>query len=116
MRTREYLLIKANFYGRINTLSAEFGAPKTVFLTVYEDDDSLRFFRPAETWTGGNAEHTDAMRQLAAEASRDFAPIKFAIKKIKTSDYWRWLATTNKKDTDDNRAQFTAGQPADWQR
>lgn len=110
MDAREYLAIKANFYARINALSAEFGAPKTVFLAVYEDDDSLRFFRPSETWTGGNAEHTDVMRQLAAEASRDFAPIKFAIKTIETSDYWRWLATTKQKDTDGNRAQFIGRQ------
>lgn len=110
MRTREYLTIKENFSARINTLSAEFGAPETVFLAVYEDDDSLRFFRPSETWMGGNAEHTDVMRQLAAEASRDFAPIKFAIKTIKTSDYWRWLATTKQKDTDGNRAQFISRQ------
>lgn len=110
MDAREYIAIKANFYGRINALSAEFGAPKTVFLAVYEDDDSLRFFRPSETWTGGNAEHTDVMRQLAAEASRDFALIKFAIKTIETSDYWRWLAKTKQKDTDDNRAQFISRQ------
>lgn len=113
MRTREYLTIKANFYGRINALSAEFGAPETVFLAVYEDDDSLRFFRPSERLTGGNAEHTDVMRQLAAEASRDFAPIKFAIKIIKTSDYWRWLATIKQKDTDGNRAQFISRQTSD---
>ena len=98
--------IKANFYARINALSAEFGAPQAVFLAVYEDDESLRFFRPSESWTGGNAEHTELMRQLAADASRDFAPIKFELKTIKTSDYWRWLATTNQNDTDGNRAQF----------
>ncbi len=98
--------IKANFYARINALSAEFGAPQAVFLAVYEDDESLRFFRPSESWTDGNAEHTELMRQLAADASRDFAPIKFELKTIKTSDYWRWLATTNQKDTDGNRAQF----------
>ena len=98
--------IKANFYARINALSAEFGAPQAVFLAVYEDDESLRFFRPSESWTGGNAEHTELMRQLAADASRDFAPIKFELKTIKTSDYWRWLATTNQKDTDGSRAQF----------
>lgn len=110
MDAREYLTIKANFYARINALSAEFGAPKTVFLAVYEDDDSLRFFRPSETWTGGNAEHTDVMRQLAADALADFAPINFELKKIETSAYWRWLAKTKQKDTDDSRAQFISRQ------
>lgn len=108
----EYLLLKSNFYARLKVLLAEFGAPQAVFLAVYEDDESLRFFRPSESWAGGNAAHTELMRQLAADASADFSPIIFCTKKIETSAYWRWLATTNKKDTDDNRAQFISCQTA----
>ena len=115
MDSREYLAIKANFYGRINTLSAEFGAPQAVFLAVYEDDESMRFFRPSESWAGGNAAHTDVMRQLAADASADFAPIKFELKTIETAEYWRWLATTKQKDTDVNRAQFISLQTSNRQ-
>ena len=73
--------LKPNFYSRIKALRAEFGAPQAVLLAVYKDDDSLRFFRPSESWTGGNAAHTELMRQLAADASADFAPIKFETKK-----------------------------------
>lgn len=106
----EYLLLKSNFYARLKVLRAEFGAPQAVFLAVYEDDESLRFFRPSESWTGGNAAHTELMRQLAADAAADFSPTIFCTKKIETSAYWRWLATTNKKDSDDNRAQFISRQ------
>ena len=112
MDKREYHFLKSKFYARIKALRAEFGAPQAVFLAVYEDDESLRFFRPSESWTGGNAAHTELMRQLVADAAADFAPIKFELKKIETSAYWRWLAIINKKDTDGSRAQFISQQTA----
>lgn len=99
-------VIKTALYNHINSLASQCGGlPDKIALSVYEDDDSLRFFRQSEQWDGGNAEHTAVMKWLAEEVERDF-PVKVELRKIITSDYWRWLAKNGRKDGADARAEY----------
>lgn len=98
--------IKSAVYARIESLAKQCGwLPETIRLSIYEDDESLRYFRPSEYWAGGNAEHTALMEWLSAEVERDFKT-KVELKLISTSDYWRWLSKTGKKDNAGSRAEF----------
>ena len=98
--------IKSAVYARIESLAKQRGwLPETIRLSIYEDDESLRYFRPSEYWAGGNAEHTVLMKWLSAEVERDFKT-KVELKLISTSDYWRWLGKTGKKDNAGSRAEF----------
>ena len=98
--------IKSAIYDRIESLAEQYGGlPEKIKLSIYEDDESLRYFRPSEYWAGGNAEHTALMKWLSAEIERDFKT-KVELKLISTSDYWRWLGKTGKKDNADSRAEF----------
>lgn len=98
--------IKSAIYDRIESLAEQYGGlPETIRLSIYEDDESLSYFRPSEYWAGGNAEHTALMKWLSAEIERDFKT-KVELKLISTSDYWRWLGKTGKKDNAGSRAEF----------
>lgn len=98
--------IKSAIYDRIESLAEQYGGfPEKIKLSIYEDDESLRYFRPSEYWAGGNAEHTALMKWLSAEIERDFKT-KVELKLISTSDYWRWLGKTGKKDNAGSRAEF----------
>lgn len=92
---------------RIERLIRKFGLPdEPITLALYEDDESLKFFRPTEF--KNNAEHTAFIFKLKAELERYFYPLKFETKTIILSDYWRHLARTGAKDSPAERTRFLA--------
>ena len=65
--------IKSAIYDRLESLAEQYGGlPEKIKLSIYEDDESLRYFRPSEYWAGGNAEHTALMKWLSAEVEQNF--------------------------------------------
>ncbi len=76
---------------------------KSCFLAVYEDDESLSYFRPSERWKS-NAEHTEFVNKVAAALRADGITVE--VKTLNTSAYWRWLAQKGYKDGEERRAEF----------
>lgn len=75
--------IKKRFYERLDALKAEHGLPSEIRLAVYEDDESLSYFRPGEPWES-NAAHTACIRSLAASAAAKYG-VKIELITINTS-------------------------------
>lgn len=96
--------IEKQFYGSLDALKAEHGLPSEIRLAVYEDDESLGYFRPGEPWES-NAAHTACMRSLAASAAARYG-IKVELVTINTSEYWRWLAKRSASDSPEMRAEY----------
>ena len=78
------------------------GGAKSCLLAVYEDDESLSYFRPGEQWES-NAEHTEFVNKVAAALRADGIAVE--VKTLNTSAYWRWLEK-GYKDGEERRAEF----------
>lgn len=100
----KFSIIRKEFLSTLVSLSSKYGKSATIRFAVYEDDESLRYFRPMEDWPGGASEHRDIMSRIQKDAI--MLGYKCELRTISTSAYWRWLAEENLKDNPESRSQF----------
>lgn len=105
----EYEKILNNFLARYDELKKQFGKPFIVKLTIYQDDEALKLFRPNETWKGGAAEHAKIMYKLALEAQKQHG-VQVELVEIDTQKYLSWLAEEGLSDSPANRAAYISVQ------
>lgn len=105
----EYENMQNNFLARLDELKKRFGKPFTVKLTIYQNDEALKFFRPNETWNGGAAEHAKIMYKLALEAQKQYG-VQVELVEIDTQKYLSWLAEDGLSDSPANRAAYISAQ------
>lgn len=105
----EYEKMLNNFLARYDELKKRFGKPFIVKLTIYQDDEALKLFRPNETWQGGAAEHAKIMYKLALEAQKQHG-VQVELVEIDTQKYFSWLAEEGLSDSPANRAAYISVQ------
>ena len=89
---------------RCRALTAQFGKPTEIPLSVYETDHDLATLRPEDggRWTA--AFHRAVMESLAARLREKGFTVRLV--PLDAAAYFRWLAAGNHRNTPDARAQF----------
>lgn len=96
----EYIL------SRLGKAQAAGNLPREIRLATYPSDEVLKFFRPAENWSGGAFEHKAEMLGVAAEIAKRYPTVSVEIVEIDIEGYFDWLKSSGLSDSDVNRAAY----------
>lgn len=99
-RFYEYIL------SRLGEAQVAGNLPREIRLATYPNDDALKFFRPAENWSGGAYEHKAEMLGVAAEIAKRYPTVAVELVEIDIDGYFDWLKSSGLRDSDVNRAAY----------
>ena len=99
-RFYEYIL------SRLDEAKAAGNLPKEIRLATYPNDEALKFFRPAENWSGGAYEHKAEMLGVAAEIAKRYPTVAVELVEINFEGYFDWLRERGLPDSDATRAAY----------